>query len=293
VLGSSQAMKAAWIEDMLSLLPPLAFLIANRFRSRPPSERFPWGFHRTVSIAYLAAAIALLVMGTFVLLDSAFKLVKAEHPGIGLIEILGYQVWLGWVMIAALVYSGIPPVILGRIKTKLAAQLHDKVLYADAEMNRADWLTASAAIIGILGIGLGIWFADAVAAIVISLDIVHDGWKNVRTAGADLMDQRPAVYDDDSKPHPCIEAFEKELRELDWVEDAQVRLREHGHVFVGEAFVVPVDDRDMVERVEEAHDRLNHLDWQLHDITIAPVRSLEQAGSTEGTGTGSRDRTLA
>ncbi|HRL81685.1 MAG TPA: hypothetical protein PLK46_15340, partial [Propioniciclava sp.] len=31
-------------------------------------------------------------------------------------------------------------------------QLHDKVLYADADMNKADWLTAAGSIVGILGI---------------------------------------------------------------------------------------------------------------------------------------------
>ncbi|MWD30606.1 cation transporter, partial [Aquicoccus sp. SCR17] len=30
VMGSSQAMRAAWIEDLLSLIPPIAFLIALR-----------------------------------------------------------------------------------------------------------------------------------------------------------------------------------------------------------------------------------------------------------------------
>jgi hypothetical protein len=35
-LGSSQAMKGAWLEDMLSLAPPIAFLVANRVRYRRP-----------------------------------------------------------------------------------------------------------------------------------------------------------------------------------------------------------------------------------------------------------------
>lgn len=30
VAGQSQAMRSAWVEDMLSLVPPLAFLIASR-----------------------------------------------------------------------------------------------------------------------------------------------------------------------------------------------------------------------------------------------------------------------
>ena len=42
-------------------------------------------------------------------------------------------------------------------------------------MNRADWLTALAAVVGVIGIGAGLWWADAVAAIVISLEITRDG----------------------------------------------------------------------------------------------------------------------
>ena len=65
VLGSSQAMKTAWIEDLLSLIPPIAFLLAVRFNTRGPTRRFPYGFHRTVSIAYLCSALALFLMGTY------------------------------------------------------------------------------------------------------------------------------------------------------------------------------------------------------------------------------------
>ncbi len=68
VLGQSQAMKAAWVEDVLGLLPPLAFLIALRYDRRDPTRA-------------------------------------------------------------------------------------SKVLYADAEMNRADWMTAGAAIVGIVASG--------------------------------------------------------------------------------------------------------------------------------------------
>ncbi len=84
-------------------------------------------------------------------------------------------------MIGALLYGAIPPIFLGRMKQPLAETLHDKVLNADAAMNRADWLTAFAAIAGIIGIGIGIWWADAAAAIVIALDITRDGFKYVRT----------------------------------------------------------------------------------------------------------------
>jgi hypothetical protein len=53
-------------------------------------------------------------------------------------------VWLGWLMIAALVYSGIPPFILGRMKLPLARELHEKALQTDADINKGDWLAGLA-----------------------------------------------------------------------------------------------------------------------------------------------------
>lgn len=161
-LGSSQAMKAAWVEDILGLTPPIAFLVASRIRNRQPNDRFPYGYHRATSVAYLCASVALLALGAFILYDSVSKLIKFEHPPIDLVKPFGDRpIWLGWLMLAALAYSTAPQVLLGRLKQPLAKELNDKVLYADAEMNRADWLTGCAAMLGVVGIGFGLWWADA------------------------------------------------------------------------------------------------------------------------------------
>jgi cation diffusion facilitator family transporter len=278
-LGQSQAMKAAWIEDLLSLLPPAAFLIASRIRKRDPSEKFPWGLHRAVTVAYVFAALALLAMGGYVFIDSLIKLVRAEHPPIGVIQLFGEEIWLGWLMIAALVYSGLPAVFLGRAKLRLADDLHDKVLYADAQMNKADWMTVSAAIVGVIGIGFGLWWADAVAALFISLDIVHDGWKNVRAAVHDLMDARPRRHDA-REYHPIVERMTAEVNDCDWVERGAVRLREEGHVFTGEVMVVPrasaLDDGEgLMERLEHLAQQLLSLEWKVYDIVVVPVREID------------------
>src|SRR5688500_9060183 len=278
-LGQSQAMKAAWIEDLLSLLPPAAFLIASRIRKRNPSERFPWGMHRAVTVAYVFAALALLVMGGYVFFDSAIKLVRAEHPPIGVISLFGNEVWLGWAMIAALLYSGVPAVFLGRAKLRIADDLHDKVLYADAQMNKADWMTVTAAIIGIIGIGFGLWWADAVAAIFISVDIVHDGWRNVRAAVHDLMDARPRRHHA-REYHPIAEEMNAELSDCGWVERGAVRLREEGHVFTGEVLVVPrasarTDGADLMRRLEELGEHLLSLEWKVYDIVVVPVSEID------------------
>jgi cation diffusion facilitator family transporter len=275
-LGSSQAMKAAWVEDILGLTPPIAFLVASRIRNRQPNDRFPYGYHRATSVAYLCASVALLALGAFILYDSVSKLIKFEHPPIDLVKPFGDRpVWLGWLMLAALAYSTAPQVLLGRLKQPLAKELNDKVLYADAEMNRADWLTGCAAMLGVVGIGFGLWWADAVAASIISLDIVRDGGKNLRVAVDDLMDKEPTVVDD-SRADPLPLWIKNELMLMDWVKDAEVRLREEGHVFVGEAFVVPVDNEDLVNRLERANEHLLGLDWRMHELVIALVREIDR-----------------
>jgi cation diffusion facilitator family transporter len=274
-LGQSQAMKAAWVEDILGLFPPIAFLVASRFRDRAPSAKFPWGYHRAISVAYVVATLALFVLGLFLLLDSAEKLITGVHPPIPLVEILGHEIWLGYLMMGALLYGIVPPVILGRKKMRLAAELHDKVLFADAKMNRADWLTASAAILGIAGIGAGLWWADSVAAIVISLDILHDGVRYLRASVSELMDQSPTTYDEVG-PDPIVEDVTEEVNRTSWVREAVVRAREEGHVLAINVLAVPRDEVT-VERVERLVRKLGDVHWRVHDVTVTPVARIEDA----------------
>ena len=56
-----------------------------------------------------------------------------------------------------------------------------------------------------------------------------------------------------------------------------MRMRESGHVISCEVLVVPVDDEAVVDRVEELTSRLRDLDWQLADVVVSPVRSIEGA----------------
>lgn len=272
VLGNSQAMKAAWVEDLLSLLPPLAFLIAVRVARRPPSPAWPYGRHRSLGVAHLVAAVALTGMGLYLIVDSATGLVTAEHPPIGIVVLAGQPIWLGWLMIAVMVVTSIPPVILGRAKMRLGRELHDKVLYADAQMNRADWMTALATVAGVSGIGLGLWWADAAAALFVSGSIVHDGIRNLRGAVRDLMDGRATTFDD-RRPHPVVAEVRRRLASLPWVAAVGTRARDQGHVFHVEAFVVPTGPV-RVEELQRVQQECAELDWRLRDVVVVPVATL-------------------
>jgi divalent metal cation (Fe/Co/Zn/Cd) transporter len=273
-MGASQTMKAAWTEDLLSLIPPTAFLIGSHYLAKPPTDQFPYGYRRAVMIACLSGSLALVALGAYIFIDSVLKLVAAEHATIQTVSLFGRRVWLGWVMIAALVYSVIPPVVLGRKKLPLARELHEKALQTDAEINKADWQVGVAGVLGLLGLGLGYWWADAVAAGIISLDIIKDGARTLRNSVAQLMNKRPSDVESREKD-PVPDKVQQALEELEWVDKARVRLREDGDTVTGEAFVVPRDEDNLLDRLKQATELAHSLDWRLHDVNVVPVRSIE------------------
>ena len=282
--GSSQIIKADLIELLLSSLVPIAFLAALPFRDRPANERFPYGFHRVTSIGFLVASTALFAVGVYIFIDSATGLARGHRPTIPNVEVFGHLVWMGWLMLPVLAWSAAPAVFLGRAKMGPARALHDKVLYADAEMNRADWKTGIATIVGVLLIALGFWWADAVAAILVSIDIVYDGQRNLRAVVLDLIDRQPHTVDD-AAAEGLPARVATELEKLPWVRSARVRLRECGHIFFGEVFIEPADHRDLMARIGEARERIQRLDWRVQEVAV----QLEDGTRGEAGKSGAKD----
>lgn len=241
-MGGSQAMKTAWIEDLLAFVPPIAFLIGARLERRPPSAAFPFGFGRVNGLGFFVAAAALFTVGALLLLEAARTLLAQEHAAVGSVRVLGRDVWLGWFMIAAQAYAALPPLVIGRKLLPLARTLNDKLLHTNALMNKADWMTGLAGIGGVIGLGLGWWWADALAAAIISFDILHDGANALRAATAELVDGAPRKLDSAELSDEANALH----RALDGrYPGAEVRLRETGRLIRAEVIgPLPADAPD-------------------------------------------------
>jgi len=272
-LGQSQAMKTAWADDMLGLVAPVSFLLTTRFVRRAATREFPYGYHRAASIGYLAGSAALLVIGILLFVDGGLALARGERASIGLAVVWGHPIWAGYLMMAALVWSTVPSYFLGKAKLPLAEQLHDKVLYADADTNRADWQMGSATILSIGAIGLGYWWADGAISLVLAGSIILDGYKNLRQAVCDLLNQTPKTVsrqDDD----PLVARVETLLAGLDWVHEVKIRLREEGHILYGEAFIIARTTDDILAKLRQATAAVHGLDWRIKDFVLAVVDEL-------------------
>jgi cobalt-zinc-cadmium efflux system protein len=260
VMGQSQAMKTAFIEDVLSLIPSITFLVAASLEDKPATAKFPFGFKRFNSIAFLISATALLSIGAFMAYEAVIALIRMEHPSIGAIELFGTHVWLGWIMVAALLYSAIPPMILGLMKKPVAECIEDKVLFTDAQTQKADWQTAVAGIAGVVGIGFGLWWADAAAALFISLSILRDGWSNIRKSTAELADGAPRELDS--------QAIDEEAKDVmaklsDAFPRSNIRMRQSGRYMLAE-----VTGADAVGPVDLARFRPERRSWRLAEISL-------------------------
>lgn len=266
VMGGSQAMKTALVEDVLSLVPSIAFIVASRFRRKGVDQEYITGRERAFDINFLISAVALTGVGLALVYDGLHTLFTATRPVVGSVVIAGHVVWQGWLMIAALVVSVLPPVILGHKKLKLAQALCLKPLHTDADMSKADWQTAAAGIVGVAGIGMGWWWADAVAALAIAASILHDGARNLRVAVRDLHDARPQELDR-SDPDPLPARLCDAVRALPWVEGCAVRLHEEGFHLSG---VVLLDNRQVdAGQVREIRELACAMDWRLDQIDVA------------------------
>jgi divalent metal cation (Fe/Co/Zn/Cd) transporter len=150
-------------------------------------------------------------------------------------------------------------------------------------------MTSVVALVGVAGIGLGWWWADAVAAMVISASILEDGITNLTSAVAGLLDARPTTVES-TAPHPLLGEADAYLRGLDWVRTAGTRVRDEGQVFHVEGFVVPRDPGAATpKRLHAARAGLLELDWKVHDVVIATVSRLPEVLETHG-GTDLRGR---
>lgn len=270
-MGSSQAMKTAWIEDLLSLVPAIVFLIALRFERKGPDRRFPYGYDRVNNLAFIISAVALSIFGGFLLFESVMTLIRQEHVTIQPVTIFGQTIWMGWLMIAALAYSVIPPVILGRKKLPVARRIDDEVLHTDAMMQKADWQTGVAGIVGIIGVGFGFWWADAAAAGIISFSILHDGFRALRIAAAELVDAAPRQLDSMDIAQDA-EALRAELERR--YPGGRVRLRETGrYIHAQVCGVAPPPRVDLDEIWPCEPDRA----WRFAQLSFVPPDPTDTA----------------
>ncbi|HEX8551148.1 MAG TPA: cation transporter [Abditibacteriaceae bacterium] len=275
--STSQVIKTEWMENALAIVPIAGVLLTYKTENKPPDAHRPFGYHRAATIAFVAASFTLAGIGLYLSYEAVSNLLRGERPSIGGFQFFGQTVWLGWVLIFLMAVSAVPSVILGKMKGPVAILIHDKALHADAEMNRANWLSNGAGCIGLLLVAYGYWWGDSLAALLIALDIARDGITSVMHSLSDVMDHHPTDLEN-GQQHPVVKEVYRAVGALPFVASHKTLIREHGRYLFAEIFIEPNGEMPPVlDATRAVREAVLPLDWRLQHLAIEFTEDLNDS----------------
>lgn len=150
--------------------------VAFRVSKRPATPSHPYGYERAEDLAGLGVALVIWASAVFAGIVSLHKLTvhgPTSHLGLGMaaavVGILGNQ-------------------IVARYKLRVGRRIQSATLVADARHSWLDALSSAGALLGLIGVGLGLRWADAAAGLLVTGFIVHVGWQVTSQILRHLMD---------------------------------------------------------------------------------------------------------
>jgi cation diffusion facilitator family transporter len=216
--SGSVALLADTIHNATDALTAIPLLIAFRLARRPPTRRYPYGYHRAEDVAGLTI-VALIALSAVAAAAEAIH--RLLHP-----QALAAA---GWVLAAgALGFLGNEAVATYRVR--VGRRIGSAALVADGLHARTDGLTSLGVVAATLGVLAGFERSDAVVALLITVAIVVTMWRAARAVLHRALDGT------DERTLALIEAVAGAVPGVEHVEDA--RARWSGHRLLADLTVV-------------------------------------------------------
>jgi cation diffusion facilitator family transporter len=176
LLSGSVGLLADALHNLSDVSTALVVYVGFRLSTRPATAANPYGYERAEDIAGLGVALAIWASAVFAGFVSIHKL--SHH---------GHTTHLGLGMAAAAV-GIIGNQVVARYKGRVGRRIQSATLVADAHHSWLDALSSAGALLGLLGVALGLPWADGVAGLVVTGFIIHVGWQVSSEIVAHLMD---------------------------------------------------------------------------------------------------------
>ena len=193
-------------------------LFAIRTARKPADKEHPYGHGRAENLAAFAEGVVLLVTAAVIAFEAIRRLAEGGPPVIP----AGYAFIL---LVATLVIESGRAVVL-RTVGRLASS---EAMLADATDRVADVLATIGVLAGLVGVRLGLTWADSVAALVVAMIIVRAAGRVAWRSGDILIDR--AATDAEKQLRSAIAGVEG-VREV-----RSVRVRRSGPRLLGDASI--------------------------------------------------------
>ncbi|HLQ66868.1 MAG TPA: cation diffusion facilitator family transporter [Candidatus Limnocylindrales bacterium] len=182
ILGTSYALIADATESLGDVVGSIVVWRGLKIASRPPDQNHPYGHGKAEPLAAAFVAVLLLAAGMGIAFQAAREISTPHRAP----RAFTLAVVLGVVAVKEFLF---------RFVNRVGNETGSRAVRSDAWHHRSDAITSLAAAIGIsisLVGGPGWETADAWAALFASAIIIVTGWRLLRPAVEELMDQSPA-----------------------------------------------------------------------------------------------------
>ena len=244
IVGTSYALVADAIESLGDVIGSIVVWRGLQIASRPPDQDHPYGHGKAEPIAAAFVAVMLVGAGMGIAFQAAREIAsphRAPQP-FTLLVVLG----------VVAIKEG-----LFRFTRRVGSEIGSQAVRTDAWHHRSDAITSLAAAIGIsialIG-GKGWETADAWAALFASAIIIVTGWRMLRPAVEELMDQSPSsgLVEETievAESHEGVHRIEKLLlRKMGLYFVADMHLEVHPEMTVRESHALAHDVKEDVQR---------------------------------------------
>jgi cation diffusion facilitator family transporter len=218
VLTGSLGILSEAAHSILDVVASFFALAAVRTARKPADIEHPYGHGRAENVAAFAEGVLMIITA----LGIAFEAVRRLMSGGGTVNPAGYAFAL---LIGTLVIeAGRAGVLRG-----VGRAADSEALRADATNRLADVLATLAVLVGLVGVTIGLPWADSVAALVVAVIIARAAINVAWRSGDILMDRAPAG---------AARQLRAAIQGVDGVREVRsVRVRRSGPNLIGDASI--------------------------------------------------------
>jgi cation diffusion facilitator family transporter len=204
--------------SFLDLAASAFTLVAVRTSRKPADTEHPYGHGRTENLAAFAEGILLLVTAALI----AFEAIRRLATGGVTVNPAGYAFAL---LLATLVIESGRAAVLRRVGREASSE----AMQAEATNRLSDVLATLGVLAGLIGVRLGLSWADSVAALLVAGIIARAAGLIAWRSGDILIDRAPAGAED---------VLRSAIRNVAGVREVRsVRVRRSGHTMIGDASI--------------------------------------------------------
>ena len=182
VLSGSVGLLGDAIHNLADVSTSLVAFVGFRVSRRAATSSHPYGYERAEDMAGLGVAVVIWASAVFAGYVSVHKLVHhgtTSHLGLGM---------------AAAIVGIVGNQLVARYKGRVGTRIQSTTLVADAKHSWLDAVASAGALLGLIGVTAGLWWADGVAGLLVTGFIVHVGWEVSSDVVGHLMDSvDPAI----------------------------------------------------------------------------------------------------